>query len=194
DYPLPGESLFSEYPQKDRFWQYMEYSQNNRRWISIRNKVFKYNYYYGGGFEQLFDMANDPYETSNLLHEEVNDEVEATRNVMRNKLLEYEREWGLEGYVGEDDFKIGEPYQPHPQRNEAFPRFPFKLTSETEKAQMNNFIDEIAAAVADEPLVRIKNLDIIAWQKNLQISNEDVKRLLTMDDQKSTDLSSDQVD
>lgn len=187
DNPLPGESLFSDNPQKNRSWQYLEYSQNNRRWISIRNRTHKYNYYYGGGFEQLFDMAKDPFEATNLLHDYVTDEVEATRNMMRSKLLEYEREWGLEGYVGENDFKIGEPYQPHPQRNEAFPRFPLKLTSETEKAQMNNFIDEIAAAVADEPLVCFKDLDITAWQKNLQISNEDVKRLLDMDDHKSTD-------
>jgi arylsulfatase A-like enzyme len=184
DYPLPGESLFSESPQKDREWQYMEYSQNNRRWISILNKAYKYNYYYGGGFEQLFDMAKDPFETTNLLHDDVTDEVEATRNAMRSKLLEYEREWGLEGYVGEDDFKIGEPYQPHPQRNEAFPRFPLKLTNETEKAHMNDFIDEVAMAVANEPIVNLRDLDLAAWQKNLGISDQDVKRLLALNDQK----------
>ena len=41
DYPLPGESLFSQYPQKDRSWQYVEYAENNRRWISIRNRTHK---------------------------------------------------------------------------------------------------------------------------------------------------------
>ena len=50
---------------------------------------------------------------------------------------------------------------------------------------MNDFIDEIAAVVADEPLVRLRELDIAVWQENLNISDEDVKRLLEMDDRKA---------
>ena len=133
----------------------------------------------------MFDMVHDPHETKNMLHGSRSSEVEAMRKIMRSKLLDYEREWGLEGYVHEDDFKVGAPYQPHPQRNEAYPRFPLMLTDESEKNEMNDFIDEIAAAVADEPIVRIKDLDIHAWQKNLNIADQDVRRLLDLDEGKA---------
>jgi len=182
DYPLPGESVFLETPTKDRDWQYVEYAEGNRRWISIRNKNYKYNYYYGGGFEQLFDMGANPQETINLLHDQYPPEVAEIRAEMQAKLIEYERQWGLEGYVGEDDLKVGEPYQPHPQRNEAFPRFPKKILDDAERAKMNDFIEEIAMAIADEQGVRITDLDIQAWQKNLKISPKDLQRLLDLDD------------
>ncbi len=58
------------------------------------------------------------------------------------------------------------------------------MEDETERAQMNDFIDEIAAAVADEPLVQISDLDVAAWQVNLGISDADVTRLLQMDAKK----------
>ncbi len=184
DYPLPGESLFAETPTKDREWQYVEYAEGNRRWISIRNKTHKYNYYYGGGFEQLFDMAADPHETTNLLYDQYPPEIEQIRVELRAKLLEYEREWGLAGYVDANDLKVGEPYQPHPQRNEAYPRFPQKIMDPAERAEMTDFIDEIAAVVHDEPLVQLSDLDVAAWQENLGISDADVTRLLEMDAKK----------
>jgi hypothetical protein len=132
-------------------------------------------------------MKNDLNETSNLLHGDVDSEVEVTRLAMRNKLLEYEREWGLQGYVGEDDFKIGEPYQPHPQRNEAFPRFPLKLTSETEKAEMNDLLSEIPLAIAKEPIVNLRDLDISSWQHNLNVSDKDLEDMLAAHDQLRTE-------
>jgi len=135
----------------------------------------------------LFDLVADPHETTNLLHDQYPPEVAVIRERMRAKLIEYERAWGLEGYVGDDDLKIGEPYQPHPQRNEAYPRFPKKIIDQAERAQMNDFIEEIAAAVADEPLVQLSDLDVSAWQENLGISDADVARLLELDAQKQKD-------
>ena len=188
DVSLPGESLLVENGQKDRSWQYLEYSFNNRRWISIRNHQYKYNYYYGGGSEQLFDMQNDPHETLNLLHGTPSASATTVALALRQKLTEYEREWGLEGYVDENGLKAGVPYEPHPQRNEAFPRFPLKLTDPAEKAAMNGFIDEIATAVAKEPIVKISELDYKAWQEKLNIPQEELERLLAMDVKKTQTL------
>ena len=84
----------------------------------------------------------------------------------------------------EDGLRQGAPYQPYLQRNEAFPRFPLKITDPDEKAAMNDFIDEIAWAVADEPLVDIRQLDVAAWQQQLNIPDADVTRLLARDDRK----------
>ncbi len=184
DIPLPGESLLAEQPSKDRNWQYIEYAEGNRRWISILSQEFKYNYYYGGGFEQLFDMQSDPHETTNLLANDFSHEIERIRTEHRQKLIQYEREYGLEGYVDEDDLKVGEPYIPHPQRNEAFPRFPLKLTGEVEKSQINTLYDEILDAIAKEPIVKLDELDLAAWQQNLNVPDEVVQAMLERERQR----------
>lgn len=188
DYPgeieLPGESLFADNPQKDRNWQYLEYAQGNRRWISIQDKAYKFNYYYGGGFEQLFDMQNDPHETTNLLAGESTPHIKSIRDTHYKKLVEYEGKYGLEGYVDEDGLKVGEPYEPHPQRNEAFPRFPLKLTDEAEKASIQTLYEEIQIAIKDEPIVKLAELDMTAWQKNLNVPNDTVQQLLEHDKQR----------
>jgi arylsulfatase len=185
DTMLPGESLFCQDPQKNRSWQYVEYGQHNRRWISIRNKAYKYNYYYGGGAEELFDMERDPQETTNLLAREITESIEEdVRQTKRTQLLSYEQRFGLEGYTTKDDFKKGEPYLAHPQRNEAFPRFPAKLTDPAEAAAMNDFLDEVAQAVAKEPVVKLRDLDIAAWQAKGGFSDDEIRQLLEVDDQR----------
>ena len=58
DYPKPellqGESVFINNGWKDRTIQYVEHSHGKLRWISLRNRQYKYTYYYGGGHEELF--------------------------------------------------------------------------------------------------------------------------------------------
>jgi arylsulfatase A-like enzyme len=179
---LPGESLVSKERRKDRRWQYMEYGRDNRRWISIRDKTYKYNYYYGGAHEELFDMVNDPHETTNLLANGVPANLVCARGELRRRLVEYERVWGLEGYTCGGDLKRGAPYSPHPQRNEAFPRFPSKITDPLERSQMNRFLDEVLAVVAKEPVVRLRDLDIASWQQKAGLTDDEVRRLLEADD------------
>jgi len=180
--PLPGESLLGDPKTKDRDWQYVEYSYDNRRWISVRNEAYKYNFFYGGGFEQLFDMRNDPHETTNLLAGQVTSEIAAIRHELKSRLLQYEKKQGLEGYTNEDDFKRGAPFTPHPQRNKAFPRFPGNIMDGAVKAGMNDLFDEILAAVAKEPMVKLRELDIAAWQRAGGFSDDAIKELLERDD------------
>ena len=129
-------------------------------------------------------MQRDPQETKNLLALEITEAVEDLRLIMREKLLFYEQTFGLEGYATGSDFKRGEPYIPHPQRNEAFPRFPDKLTDPAEAAAMNDFLDEVAQAVAQEPVVKLRDLDIAAWQVKGGFSDEEIRRLLQVNDQR----------
>jgi hypothetical protein len=103
---------------------------------------------------------------------------------MREKLLSYEKTYGLEGYTTANDFKEGEPYFPHPQRNEAFPRFPAKLTDPAEMAAINDYLAEVTQAVAKEPIVRLGELDIRAWQKRGGFSDEAINSLLESDDRR----------
>jgi len=162
----------------------MEYSFDNRRWISIRNQRYKYNYYYGGGWEELFDLAADPGETTDLLAAGVPDELAEIRAELRAKLTEYEARWGLEGYVSDGELLAGPPYEPHPQRNEAFPRFPAQIMDPAEKTAMNDLFDEVLAAAAREPVVHLRDLDIAAWQAKGGFSDEQIEALLQADDRR----------
>ena len=96
---FPGESLLipREEAKKDRTCQYVEYSAGLHRWISLRTKTHKYNYYYNGAYEELFDLAEDPEEGSNLLHSEPGVETLEIRKELRRKLMKYEHQWGSRG-------------------------------------------------------------------------------------------------
>jgi arylsulfatase A-like enzyme len=182
DYPgeidLPGESLVSGNPAKDRSCQYTEYSRGNRRWISLRSHTHKYNYYYGGGREELFDLVADPPETTNLLVDGADQEVVRVKDFLRKKLIECERQIGLEGYVVGDDLAQLEPYRPRPHRNKAFPKFPDSITDAVEKEQMTDFFAEVMAAIEREPVVRLEELDLQSWQRNGNISDETIQKML----------------
>ncbi len=181
---LPGESLLATAPVRKRTAQFTEYSFDNRRWISLRTAAYKYNYYYGGAAEELFDLRCDPHETTNLLAQGVPVEWTAVRASLRRRLTEHEQQWGLPGYVADGELLSGPPYVPHPQRNEAFPRFPSQIMEPAERASMNELFDEILAAVANEPIVRLRELDVAAWQANGDFGDSEIVALLARDDER----------
>ncbi len=179
---LPGASLLTTEPARARTAQFTEYSFDNRRWISLRTADYKYNYYYGGGAEELFDLRRDPEETTNLLAQGVPEKWATVRAALRRRLTEHEQQWGLPGYVADGELLSGPPYVPHPQRNEAFPRFPSQIMEPAARAGMNDLFDEVLAAVAEEPIVRLRELDVAAWQANGDFSDEEIATLLARDD------------
>lgn len=176
-YEFPGESLLEERGEKTRTHQYVEYSEGNRRWVSLRNVHFKYNYYYAEGREELFDLTNDPQETRNLLAIQPT-EYEHIRHDLRQGLIAYEEKWGLPGYIQDGDFIRLKPFHPHPYRNRAFPIFHEKLTDPAERAVMNDFFDEVTEAIRKESVVKLEELDLAAWQKNGNFSDKQIQKLL----------------
>ncbi len=132
EFKLLGESIFSDMNKKDRKHQYVEHEVGNKRWISLRNEYFKYNYYYGGGREELFDMKKDSKEQINLLYND-RDTYESIRVDLASKLLEYEKEWGLEGYIVNDCFIRLDEYIAKPFFERNFP-IHVKYFSEEEKS------------------------------------------------------------
>lgn len=178
DYPLPGKSLLRKEGRRDRSMQYMEYSAGNKRWISLRNDRFKYNNYYGGGREELFDLQDDPLESENLLETTDDREMSKTKDDLRRRLGAYEAQWGLEGYVEEGDFARFENYEERPYRNKAFPLFPGMLMDKSEQSEMNRFLDEILWAIEKEPVVSLRELDSAAWQRNGSFTDQQVTALL----------------
>lgn len=51
------------------------------------------------GYGELFDMQEDPRETTNLLYHGVSEDVMSVRNHLYSKLAEYEERYGLSGYA-----------------------------------------------------------------------------------------------
>jgi len=153
EYELPGESVLRRNGKKDRQYQYIEHQRNNKRWCCIQDERYKYVYYYGDD-EQLFDMKEDPKETTNLLYGEPDPEILAVRDRLKQELLKYEARWGLEGYADEHGFKTFERYEGIRYYETNFPCFP-NMALEEEKAQFDNYDDEILAAIKNEPVVKL---------------------------------------
>ena len=178
DRTLPGASLLGGYGKKDRSCQYVEHAKGNRRWVSLCDAFYKYNYYYGGGREELFDMVHDPDETENLLHDSVKRvRIDEVRRRMRQKLVELESEYGLEGYVKDGDFIRLEDYTPRFFREMNFPMFGAKLC-ETEQETLARCEDEILMAVKDEPVVELEKLDLDTFRCKSGLSSDRIERLI----------------
>jgi arylsulfatase A-like enzyme len=163
DYPgpekLPGGSIFKD--EKDRSYQYIEHQQNMLRWVSIRDEQYKFNYYYGGGLEELFDMKNDPCESVNLLKKNP-EKYTSERDRLYKTLLKYEGKWGPENYIfWESMLKLPMHNYSNARRNGQFPVFP-----DNTDLPMNNFGDEVIQAVKNEDLIKLHELDLESWEKN----------------------------
>lgn len=173
DYPgqlsLPGGSLFRG--DKDRSVQYIESAHRERRFITVLDERYKYSYFYAGGEDELYDLQDDPQETTNLLVSRADDtEVGKVRDRLRRILWRYEDRWGLENYTtieGEflkmvpQDFKNVPHY---PLRNGQFDRFADQITDPEERAAMNDLEQEVIEAVSREELVNLHELDLRSWE------------------------------
>ena len=76
------------------------------------------------------------------------------RDRLKTALLAYERQYGLKGYAGPKGFKEMERYHAQPYYETNFPIFP-SMALEEERAQFDDYTDEILAAVKHEPVVRL---------------------------------------
>ena len=120
DYRQAGDSLFrQESPHRERDYQYVEIFDKNSRWASVRDKRYKYVYFFNGGYEQLFDLQEDPQEITNLL--KWAEYPQEAYDRLRQKCLEMEAEWGPEGVVKDGQFISFPAEELHPFDNNRFP-------------------------------------------------------------------------
>lgn len=164
---LPGESIFALSPKKDRTTQYLEYSHGSKRWISLRDKRYKYNYYYGGGKEEMFDLISDPGETTNLLCNEIDAVQLKTKERLRKQLIKVEELQGLEGYIDNNQFAVYEDYQKPFFRENNPPIF-----TKYEKQPHMSLEAEIHKAIEKEPVVNIGQIDLSFYEKQSYLKTE----------------------
>lgn len=109
DYPgdgaiLPGESLRAPGRGRDREHQISASGIDADRWIMSRNRRYKYIYWYNQGTEELYDMREDPREVVNLI--ESGGFPQAVYEELRRKAMAFEKKWGPEGMIHDDDFIV----------------------------------------------------------------------------------------
>ncbi len=168
-YELEGESLCSESAKKHRINQVSSCGVGADRWVMNRNKRYKYIYWYNRGYEELFDMQNDPGELVNLMETENYPESEYIK--LRDGVIDYEKQWGPDGVIVNGDFvKYDQAEYLMGVANSKFPFFcnkqfqRFNDSSSQEKEQ--RFIQEIKHALEgrDLPVNDIYNHP--AWKKD----------------------------
>ena len=177
DYPspdeLPGGSLFGD--TKDRSIQYMSLGGKGRRWATVRDRRFKYTYYYGLPYAELFDMQDDPDETMNLLTTQPDaPRVVTARERLHQLVIEHEARWGIEGEALDDSGELrryetpdhGPPDHVEQLRARQFPKFPAMIADPAERNAINTFADEALAAVRDEPLSQLDRFDLSSWREH----------------------------
>lgn len=149
------ESIFRMDGKKDRSVQYVENGHGGRRWVSLRDRRYKYNYYYGGGREELFHMETDPDETTNLLYENPGADILAAKERLKALLIGYELRYGLEGYVEDGRFAVFEEPPISFYRENNPPMFPGKQDREYVGLE-----EEVKRAVREEETVKLEELDV----------------------------------
>ena len=171
---LPGESLLTEAPKKDRSVQYVEHQHGSKRWCCLVGQRYKYVYSYGDR-DQLFDLQEDPEEQVDLLWGEPAADILPIRDEMKEKLLAYEERWGLPGYVENGQFAQYPPYEIQTYQETCFP-FYIQDPGDPERTPL---AEEILKAIEKEPSVHLENLHIREMLTQLgRMSDEDVDELL----------------
>jgi choline-sulfatase len=96
---LPGVSLL-KIPQNRKNYV-IDYGSDENRWIAVINKKHKYVFWLCGGYEELYDIKNDPDEIRNII-----DEQPLLAKKMQKLALEWEKHWGLKDSIVNNKFKV----------------------------------------------------------------------------------------
>ena len=161
DYSLPGESLFSTAPKKDRSVQYIEHQHGSKRWCCLLDERYKYVHNYGDE-DQLYDLQEDPDERINLLYQSQNEEIIKIRELLKSRLIEYEEKYGLLGTTENGEFNSFPAYE---IQNYQDCIFPSSMVRDPEDPPLSSLLDEIRAAIEHEPLVRLSKQNVRAILK-----------------------------
>ncbi len=167
DYDLPGESLLipKDCGTRDRSVHYTEHARGPSRWVSLRGPRFKYNFWFDGGREELYDLQEDPNELENLMGRDLDEDQREAYERLKATLASYEERYGLPGGVEDGELVAseepkGEPWPPG-RRGLCwqFHMHPFNLPPE-EAARYQSEKEEVLQATAEEPTLDLSRLDL----------------------------------
>ncbi|MBI5726184.1 MAG: sulfatase-like hydrolase/transferase [Planctomycetes bacterium] len=163
---LPGESLLipEGAGRKDRSEHYAENGRGHGRFISLRGRRYKYNYWFNGPREEFYDLQTDPAETKNLLPDNLDAQAKQACESMKAQLVEYEKRYGhrdsiIDGRLAVHKGPEGETWPPCLDGIDWQMAFHTFNMPAAEEAKLNRHGDEFLAAVAKEPTVDLKKIN-----------------------------------
>jgi arylsulfatase A-like enzyme len=167
-YPLIGKSFLDSSNKSE--YQFADYGMGTGRWCMIRDKRYKYVYYYNGGTELFFDMQEDPGELNNLVKRGnfPNNDFERLKKVC----IEYEKERGPEGSIVDDDFIALPPETFNPaQPSSKFPMWANvhfqRFAKESSEREAKIFISEFKAVQRKPEKIKENTMEDQAWRDEL---------------------------
>lgn len=159
---FPGDSLRNPRGHRDRSCQFTECHEGKARWISVRDHRYKYTYWFHNGYEELRDLQSDPNELHNLAIEGMTPALEKVRCEMRRRLIDWERRNGC-APIGEDLPNYGIDDYFAKRHNAQFPDWPKNVADPAEQARINPVEQEVLDVLANEPDVKLEDLDLDWW-------------------------------
>ena len=169
DCPLAGDSLLGKpggglaAPRDELV---VEHGGGNTRWLSLLRGPWKYNYYFLGGWEELFHLEDDPQEMHNLLLGDPTSDARKLADDMVQTLTAWEREHGFATSLdGHRELIRTEPPARVPNRtNDQFPTWVENLPPE-EKAQMESLGESVRNAMQHEWTYKLTDLNLKAYKE-----------------------------
>lgn len=178
--PLYGVSLLDKDTNKE-----IVFSSNGfpgvTRWVMARTKEYKYIYHYNQGFEELYDLKNDPKELNNCIEQMHESEI---YHYLYAQAVNYETLHGPEGLVKDGAFicfegTLNTGYEHgkyHLWSNKQFQRF----LRESKDEYGAHFLKELKEAISEEAISgkqgkqpRIDDLWIQTFKESFEgLSNE----------------------
>jgi hypothetical protein len=192
---LPGRSLLGKPGgglAEPRDYAFVDEGQGNNRWWSAMRGPWKYSYYTQGGWEELFNLDDDPQEIQNLLLGNVSPDARALADEMKGRLAEYERTAGFPSSFGPDGELRRAEVQPRRggegragyaagrATNAQFPTWVGNLPPD-EQARMESPGQSVMNAIRREWTYSLKDLNL-AYYKSVGGSLEGVPEQAILDE------------
>lgn len=167
--PLPGAGLLGNpggglAEPREEF--VVEHGGGKTRWLSLLRGPWKYNYYFQGGWEELFHLEDDPQEMDNLLLNTPSSEAQKTADDMKRDLTQWEKAHGFPTSLDSSGELIRSeaPTSPPRTTNTQFPTWVDTLPPE-EKARMESPGESVFNAMAHEWTYKLTDLNLKAYKE-----------------------------
>lgn len=145
----------------------VEIGRGASRWLSLRGKKWKYNYWLADGWEELYDLETDPEEAHNLLLGDVSDTHRQHADTMHKQLTEWESENGFADSLNDTGQLINlnlPPVDPTEMRtNGQFPRWVDRLPDD-ERAVMESQGETVVNAIQHENTFKLEETNLDAFK------------------------------